>query len=132
MNGPEPITSVSGVVVGILASRSGSTTGGKPDDFAMPSSTRPNGSFSVSVKVAGSTAFHSAAEIAVMARPMLSFEVQRCIEATTSAEVTGVPSENLRLGRSVKVQSLPSFDVVYLSTICGFGCPFSSRPKGMS
>ena len=67
-----------------------------------------------------------------MARPMLSFEVQRCIEATTSVEVTAVPSENLRLGRRVKVQSLPSFEVVHLSTICGFGWPFSSRPKGMS
>ena len=86
--GPEPITSVSGVVVGSFASRSGITTGGKPEALAMPSSTRPNGSFSVRVKVLASTAFHSAAEIAVMARPMLSFEVQRCIEATTSAEVT--------------------------------------------
>ena len=115
-----------------MAIRSGITTGGKPDDLAMPSSTRPKGSSSVRVKTLASIAFHTGLEIAVMARPMLSFEVQRCIEATTSVEVTAVPSENLRLGRRVKVQSLPSFEVVHLSTICGFGWPFSSRPKGMS
>jgi hypothetical protein len=112
--------------------RSGITTGGKPDGLDMPSSTRPKGSLSVSVKVLASTDFHSPPEIAVIARPTLSLDVQRCIDATTSAEVTGVPSENFRLGRSVKVHSLPSFDVLYLSTICGLGWPFSSRPKGMS
>src|ERR1035437_4840875 len=121
MKGPEPNTSVSGDVVGILASRSGMITGGYADGLDKPSSTRPKGSFSVSVKVRASTAFHSAAEMAVMARPMLSRAVQRCMEATVSAAVTGLPSENLRPDRNVKVHSLPSFEVVYFSTICGLG-----------
>src|SRR5512133_1874087 len=114
MNGPEPIASFSGDVVGILASRSGRITGGKPDGLARPSSTIPNGSLSVSVKVRASTAFHCAPALP-MARPMLSRAPQRWIDATASAEVTLLPSENFRPGRSVKVQVRPSFDVVYLS-----------------
>jgi hypothetical protein len=50
----------------------------------MPSSTMPNGSFQRQGEDMGVDRLPlRRLEIAVMARPMLSFEVQRCIEATT-------------------------------------------------
>ena len=131
MNGPEPSTSVSGEVVGILARRSGRITGGKPDGLARPWSTMPNGSFSVSVKLRASTAFHSAPALP-MARPMLSRAPQRCSEATASAAVTGLPSENFRPGRSVKAQCRPSLETVCFSAICGRGTPLASWAYSVS
>ncbi len=131
MKGPEPSTSVSGAVAGILASRSGRITGGKPEGLASASSTMPKGSLSVSVKLRASVAFHSA-PLATIARPRLSRAAQRCSEAMASAEVTALPSENLRPGRSVKLHCLPSFEVVYLSTICGWGLPLESCANSVS
>jgi hypothetical protein len=131
MKGPEPITSVSGEVAGSLAMRSGRITGGKPEGLASASSTMPKGSLSVSVKLRASVAFHSA-PTAVMARPRLSRAAQRCSEATASAEVTAAPSENFRPGRSVKLHCLPSFEVVYFSTICGCGLPVASCANRVS
>ena len=63
---------------------------------------------------------------------MLSLLAQRWMEATASAAVTGVPSENFRPGRRVKLHSLPSLLVLYFSTIWGLGTPLSSRPNSMS
>ena len=67
-----------------------------------------------------------------MARPIESRAPQRCSEATQSAAVTALPSWNLRPGRSVNDHCLPSFEVVYLSTICGFGVPFASCANSVS
>ncbi|MNS74116.1 hypothetical protein D3C72_1075820 [compost metagenome] len=131
MKGPEPTTSVRGAVVGILARRSGRITGGKPEGLASASSTMPKGSLSVSVNVRASTAFHSA-PASPMARPRLSRAPQRCSEAIASAEVTALPSENFRPGRSVKLHCRPSFELLYFSTICGCGLPVASCANSVS
>ena len=118
-------------MVGSFASRSGMTTGGKPDGLASASSTMPNGCFSVSLNVFASITAHSA-PAARMAPPKVSRDAQRWIDATASAGVTGLPSENFRPGRSVKVHCNWSFDVVYLSTICGWGRPLASCANSVS
>ncbi|MNT03359.1 hypothetical protein D3C72_1378890 [compost metagenome] len=96
--------------------------GGMPDGLDKASSTRPKGSLSVSVKLLSPVAANSA-PAAIMAWPSVSFFAQRCSDAMQSSAVTGVPSLNFRPGRRVKVQLLPSSDVVQVSTIWGLTCP---------
>ncbi|MNQ51456.1 hypothetical protein D3C85_654350 [compost metagenome] len=114
-----------------MARRLGMMNGGMPDGLDSASSTRPKGSFSVSVKVFSDVAANSA-PAAIMAWPRVSFFAQRCTEAMQSSAVTGVPSLNFRPGRRVKVQVLPSSDLVQVSTICGLTWPLLSCENSVS
>ncbi|MCY1514705.1 hypothetical protein D9M68_492540 [compost metagenome] len=105
--------------------------GGMPEGLDRASSTRPKGSFSVSVKVLSPVAA-SSAPAAIMAWPSVSFFAQRWIEATQSSAFTGVPSLNFRPGRKVKLQVLPSSEVVQLSTIWGLTWPLLSCENRVS
>jgi hypothetical protein len=69
---------------------------------ASMNSTRPNGSFSTSLKVRSSLADSDARRLLSVA-PTVVPSSQRRTEAMTSRVVTGEPSWNLRPARSVKV-----------------------------
>ena len=64
-------------------------------------------------------------------RPMLSRAPQRS-EAITSSEVTGLPSENSRPGRRVKVQVSLSSLTCQPSSICGLYSPLLSIATSVS
>ncbi len=104
MNGPEPITSSALICVlgSVAATRSGIMNGTFDEGLPSDCSTRPYGSFSVSVKVLSFTAFMSPTR-AISDWPIESLAPQRLIEAMQSAAVTGLPSCHSRPSRRVKV-----------------------------
>src|SRR6218665_1048565 len=109
--GPEPTTSVSGAVVGRCARRCGRTPSAKEERLDNATSTLAEGRFKLSLKVAASMLAHCAPAF-FSAAPNGSRMAQRSMEATASAAVTALPSENFRPGRKTKVQARPSWDLV--------------------
>ena len=107
------------------------TNSGTEADLASAFSIMPNGSLSTIWKVRSSTAFISWVDLASRP-PSASFSVQRLIEGTTSAEVTGVPSCHFSPSRSLKVQVSLSSLTVQLSTICGCGSNLPSIANSVS
>jgi peptide/nickel transport system substrate-binding protein len=60
------------------------------------------------------------------------FTLRPGIKFSDGKPVTALPSWNFKPGRNVNDHCLPSFEVVYLSTICGFGVPFASCANSVS
>jgi hypothetical protein len=102
----------------VAASRAGMMNDGLAEGLPSASRTRPNGVSRSSVNVFLSTGA-ILLSAAIMRRPTASFAPQRLMDATQSSAVTGWPSWNLSPSRSVNDHFIESFDIVYLSTICG-------------
>src|SRR5713101_2788032 len=102
MTGPEPVYSEICSDGEVSATRLGIMNGTLELGLARLSSTSPYGSFRISLKVFGSTAWKEAIE-AISFWPMTSRAAQRLIEAMQSSEVTGAPSCHFRPSRSVNV-----------------------------
>ena len=101
---------------GVLASASGSSG---------------NGYFSRNTMVRSSGAPISSVA-ASSAWPKPSRAPQRLIEATQSRASTLVSSWNIRSGRSVRRQVLPSSSLMAPSAICGCARNWPSRPNSVS
>ena len=111
--------------------RSGIMNGTLDDGLPSASITRPNGCFSVSVKVRSLTT-SSEASSRITSVPDTSFAPQRLIDATQSAAVTGAPSCHFRPWRSVNVYVFLSGESVYVSIICGLTWPLESTENSVS
>jgi hypothetical protein len=83
---------------GVAAIRAGTMKGTLAVGLPSAASTKPHGSFSAMRKVRSSTALSSATNSNSF-WPIESRLDQRCSEGITSAEVTALPSWNLRPGR---------------------------------
>src|SRR6267143_5602857 len=115
MNGPEPTTSSALIWVfgSVAATRAGIMKGTLDEGLPSDCRTRPYGSFIFILKVLASMTSKSVTE-PIIFWPIESRAAQRLIEAMQSSEVTGLPSDQTRPSRSVKVQVSLSADTSHL------------------
>ena len=102
MNGPDPTAVVSGFIASVSASAFLRIAAMPEPLQASAISTKGNGVLNTIFTVSAPSASKEASA-ASMRRPSASRFIQRRIDGTTSAPVTGWPSWNLRPGRSLKV-----------------------------
>ena len=93
-------------------------------EFDSTSSTGPNASLNLISKVSVPVGTMSAIFENMICAPMI-LTPQRFSEGTTSLDVTGEPSWNLRPERILNDQVRPSALLDQLSAICGFGSNLS-------
>ena len=130
MYGPEPIAVVIAVLGSSIASCSRKTKSGFSGE-PIASSTSPKGWLSRISNVSAPVVTISLVN-AIIVTPVGMRLAQRWIESTASFDVTGVPSWNLSPGRSLNFQVSPSALFSQPSSICGFGCSFSSNATSTS
>ncbi|MNV67118.1 hypothetical protein D3C71_1599050 [compost metagenome] len=129
--GPEPITSVIACDTGTEAMRLGMMKGTGEAGLARASISMPNGCFRWNTTVLAS-GLSRLRVTAIRRRPSTSRSAQRLSDATTSSPVTGEPSWNLRLGRSVSVTVRRSGLSCQLCTISGWDLPWASKANSVS